>query len=177
MLAMAARAFTPGAPIDKWSLFSGRLSQVQDVINAISQKGRHVILYGERGVGKTSLARILAEALQTDEYMEIAPKTINCDISDGFTSLWKKIFREVKIRVSEGQFGFDKDVQVGYESLDSRLTENVSPDDIRHLLQDLEKPAILVIDETDRIRDKEVTTLLADTIKTYLVTGALTAAL
>jgi hypothetical protein len=98
--------------------------------------------------------------------MEIAPKTINCDVSDGFTSLWRKIFREVKIPFTENGIGFDRPPQTRFDTLDSLLGETVSPDDIRHLLQGLEKPAILVIDETDRIRDKEVTTLLADTIKT-----------
>ncbi len=165
MLASAAKAFTPGAPIDRWSLFSGRLSQVQDVINAISQRGRHVILYGERGVGKTSLARILAEALHSEEYFQISPKTTNCDISDGFTSLWKKIFREIRLPHQESQIGYASSASIKYESMDQLLGDVVSPDDIRHILQNLERPAIIVIDEIDRIQDQEVKTLLADTIK------------
>ena len=60
-LTRVAQAFTPSAPIDDLELFAGRLQQVQVVVNAVVQKGQHVALYGERGVGKTSLANILGD--------------------------------------------------------------------------------------------------------------------
>ena len=56
-----AEAFSPSAPIDHQALFAGRMSQMTDVLNAIGQKGQHAVLYGERGVGKTSLAWVLSQ--------------------------------------------------------------------------------------------------------------------
>ena len=35
-----------------------------DTVAAINQRGQHVVLYGERGVGKTSLANVMAEVLK-----------------------------------------------------------------------------------------------------------------
>lgn len=52
-------AFSPGDPVQEKDLFSGRTSQIKSLMDAVSQRGRHAIVYGERGVGKTSLVNIL----------------------------------------------------------------------------------------------------------------------
>lgn len=53
----ARQLFSPAAPINAADLFAGRREEIKRFISAIDERGRHVILYGERGVGKTSLAR------------------------------------------------------------------------------------------------------------------------
>ncbi len=53
--------FTPGVPVHSRDLFVGRFDQIMLVTAALSQPGQHVVLYGERGVGKTSLANVLTE--------------------------------------------------------------------------------------------------------------------
>lgn len=59
----ASRVFTPAAPIDDRALFAGRTVQVVNVLDAVNQKGQHAIIFGDRGVGKTSLANVLASFL------------------------------------------------------------------------------------------------------------------
>ncbi len=54
-------AFTPGAPVGQLEMLAGRADQLTDIVSAVSMRGQHVGLYGERGVGKTSLATVLAE--------------------------------------------------------------------------------------------------------------------
>jgi hypothetical protein len=44
----AGSVFTPGAPINEKDLFAGRREQVENIIDAVSQRGYHAILYGER---------------------------------------------------------------------------------------------------------------------------------
>jgi Holliday junction resolvasome RuvABC ATP-dependent DNA helicase subunit len=160
----AAKVFTPGAPINKYDLFSGRVDQIRDVINAVMQRGRHVILFGERGVGKTSLANILAEALPANDYIRMGSGTVNCDVSDDFSTLWHKAFREIAF-VTEGKAGFEGRPVERVETLDEELPEVVTPDDIRYTLERLSIPAVIIIDEIDRIQEKRTTTLLADTVK------------
>ena len=65
--ARVGEVFTPGAPVDRFALFAGRTPQIMSVVDAINQRGQHVVLYGERGVGKTSLANILAEVFWVQE--------------------------------------------------------------------------------------------------------------
>jgi hypothetical protein len=55
--------FTPWTPVSTRAAFSGRYDEIIKVTGAVAQPGRHVILYGERGVGKTSLANIFSELL------------------------------------------------------------------------------------------------------------------
>ena len=59
----AANVFTPAAPIDAISLFRGREAQIQMLLEAVSQIGQHAIVYGERGVGKTSLISVLKSSV------------------------------------------------------------------------------------------------------------------
>lgn len=52
-------------PIRTRELFAGRLEQLAKVADAVFQKGLHVVLYGERGVGKTSLANMIPGVLES----------------------------------------------------------------------------------------------------------------
>jgi ATP-dependent Clp protease ATP-binding subunit ClpA len=43
-----------GAPIDEEDLFAGRANEVRRIIEAVFAKSKHAVLFGEKGVGKTS---------------------------------------------------------------------------------------------------------------------------
>lgn len=51
--------FSPSAPINSTNLFQGRIQQLMEVHSAVLERGEHIILHGDRGVGKTSLANII----------------------------------------------------------------------------------------------------------------------
>lgn len=159
--------FRPGAPVDKYELFSGRQGQVQEVYNAIIEVGRHAILFGERGVGKTSLAQVLSEVLGNSGVQVLGSGTINCDGTDNFSSLWHKAFREMSIAIANqksSKAGFVRQLSLR-TSLDELLPDEVTPDDIRYALVNLGEASLIILDEVDRLRDHEIKTLLADTIK------------
>jgi len=163
MLTSLSSAFSPSAPIDQQALFSGRLSQLIDVVNAVNQKGQHAILYGERGVGKTSLARVLTSLTLATQKMVSA--SINCDPQMTFSGLWQRVAREINFHVEKQGIGFAPDVTQQIVSAAGMLPEVVTPDDVRYMFSRLPK-ALIVIDELDRLEDFSVTELLADTIKT-----------
>lgn len=163
-LGLLSKSFSPSAPIDQQDLFSGRLAQLTDVLNAINQKGQHAILFGERGVGKTSLARVLAGG-PTVGGQRIITASINCDGTMTFSSLWHKILREISLTSLQAGIGFTAEARTIGQTLDQHLPEKVTPDDVRHLFSRLGK-SLIVIDELDRLTDGSVTALLADTIKT-----------
>lgn len=158
-----AQAFSPSAPIDQEALFAGRLTQLTDVMNALGQKGQHAILFGERGVGKTSLARVISTVRIGAQKLPAA--TINCDPQMDFSTLWKKLLREFTIESVRPGMGFTPEMVRGKVTLDQMLPQTVTPDDVRHVLRNVGK-TLIVIDELDRIEDKSVTSLLSDTIKT-----------
>jgi len=160
--------FRPSAPIDRRDLFSGRRRQIDDVFNAILQAGQHVILFGERGVGKTSLAKVISEiALGVVQFKLLDSGTINCDSTDTFSILWHKIFKELTLAIESSQMGFgDHPPETSSLHLDALLPADVTPDSIRYILTHyLKERSIIIIDEFDRITDTPCKTLLADTIK------------
>lgn len=175
-----AQAFSPGAPINKYELFAGRQKQVDSVINATFQRGQHVILFGERGVGKTSLVNVLVEVLSSSGLEGVITSSkINCDSSDNFVSLWQRALRQISVELEQNQIGFDPETAKQQVSLELMLLSQASgesdepeskekevrPDDIRFFLQQFDAKIIIILDEFDRISDKTITTLLADTIK------------
>lgn len=161
----AGSVFTPGSPVNERDLFAGRVEQLEKIIDATSQRGYHAILYGERGVGKTSLANILSSALQNNGWL--VPR-VNCDGSDNYSSLWKKSFRDIVITNEKATPGFNSDTKSESFSIVESLPTEISPDDVRRTIQSLShgNSILIVFDEFDRLNNKSASTLMADTIKT-----------
>jgi ABC-type uncharacterized transport system fused permease/ATPase subunit len=61
----ASQLFSPSAPINEHELFAGRGSEIRKVLEAVTERGKHVVLFGERGVGKTSLSQIFSGLFPT----------------------------------------------------------------------------------------------------------------
>ena len=161
------QVFSPAAPVDKLRLFAGRAQQRGDVIDAVLQRGRHAVLFGERGVGKTSLASIIKEYLEQLGQAVLAPR-VNCDYTDTFSSTWMKIFKEFKYNEEQKKIGFGGEtISVLHTVAEQLKGRDVTPDDVRAVLTAVGKDCVLIIiiDEFDRIADK-TGTLFSDTIKT-----------
>jgi Cdc6-like AAA superfamily ATPase len=145
------RVFTPAAPVSRREAFSGRFDQINAIIEAVMEPGRHVVLYGERGVGKTSLANILSDLLigEGDARRNFALR-ITCNADDTFKSIWRRVFRLLELdEPEEWQFG------------------DPNPDDIRHLITGISPSRIIILDEYDRVDDDATLSKMADTIKTF----------
>jgi len=163
LIAKIAKSFSPSAPIDKKALFAGRASPILEAINAFHQRGQHVVIFGERGVGKTSLANVLLEILGP-QVNTPACGPINCDQTTTFDSLWRTIFQEMPLSSQRASDRFTTETDSEKGSLAGLLPRKSTPDAIRAILQRVDK-SVIVIDEVDRISDRITTTLLADTIK------------
>ncbi|MGK9167233.1 ATP-binding protein [Inquilinus limosus] len=58
--------FTPAAAIEDATRFAGRQEQLDGVSMALQSEGTQIVIYGNRGVGKSSLARQLAALARGD---------------------------------------------------------------------------------------------------------------
>jgi Cdc6-like AAA superfamily ATPase len=163
-----AGVFTPAAPVDEKDLFAGRVPQTSDVVDAVSQRGQHAIIFGERGVGKTSLANVVSSFLEEAGKKVLAPR-VNCDAGDSYDSVWRKVFDQVVISRRAKKLGFGTTgEEKAEESLSSTLPAEITPDDVRACLVQLGTGCLLIviIDEFDRLPDGRTSRLFADTIKT-----------
>lgn len=165
-----AEAFTPHRPINLPQFFSGRLSLIDQAVDAINTSGQHVVMFGDRGTGKTSLARILAIYAQETELPQ-GRRAIHvaCSSEDDYSSIWKKVFQEVQ--VSQRQIGFAQDATATVVGrLELPETAITDPSDVRLYVRSLPNPTVIVIDEFDRVipaRATETHRLMADTIKLF----------
>ncbi len=88
-------AFSPAAPIDRRDVFAGRGEELTALVEVLHQRGQHAVIYGERGVGKTSLATVAAEIARGDESCFAAH--VICDSTDDYGSIWQKVFEEISV--------------------------------------------------------------------------------
>lgn len=161
-----SRVFTPTAPVDERALFAGRTDQLKKIVDAVNQKGQHAVIYGERGVGKTSLANVLASFLPAFGHRHAVTPRINCDSSDTFESLFDKALREFELVRNTRGFGFAADAKIEAVQIRDLVGGDFSPDNVRRALAILSQHFIpvLIFDEFDRLTDA-VKHSVADTIK------------
>ncbi len=166
LYALSGSTFTPGTPVNDRDLFAGRIDQLEKIGDAVAQTGYHAVLFGDRGVGKTSLANVISNMQMADRHL--ATCKVTCDASDNFTSLWRKAFQELSVITIQPAFGFTGQDQVGTATLEQSLPDRASPNDVRRLLSQITTTVsiLIIFDEFDRLTSKSVTSLMADTIKT-----------
>ena len=146
-----SEVFSPHAPIDDQTLFAGRNDILRRVVDTVFQKGRHAIIYGERGVGKTSLANIIKDQV-FHKARSIRVIKRSCTQAHDFRLLWVHAL---------------DDFTIDGKSSEQFLSEKPNPYDIYKTIEMLpvhERP-IFIFDEFDRLTDRSAIPLMADTIK------------
>ena len=164
-----SRVFTPAVPISEGELFAGRADQIDKAIDTINQRGQHAVVYGERGVGKTSLANVLSSRLVSRSGEQAIAPRVNCDATDDFSSLWRKVLAKVKRTDTERVAGFIGAPQekIGTVADAFPSDTDVTPDAVRDLLTQIGRGRVLLVifDEFDRLTDQPTRRTMADTIK------------
>lgn len=146
----AAKYFTPTAPIDEKELFAGRIDQVRSLIDVVNQRGQHAILFGERGVGKTSLANVISKFFTFDT---LSCPRVNCDGLDDFGTVWQKLFAEINVSDFSREAGFVKPLIETLRPASTYFERDRTPNGVRQLLKKISEQTlpILIVDEFDRL--------------------------
>lgn len=152
-LAKIGEIYTPSYPVEIQALFSGRLEQFQNALSVVNQKGLHAIIYGDRGVGKTSLSNILKIVVERPELPVVK---VSCSSEDTFENLWKNILDnfEITIQQTTERASFIKDPQTTQHKLSLLTRVEKSSDLTVSKIVDLLKilnGAVIIIDEFDRL--------------------------
>jgi hypothetical protein len=156
----AAQLFSPSTPLSESDLFAGRSTEIRKMLETTTERGKHAVLFGERGVGKTSLAKLFGSFF---------PKTLRhintireqADPTDTFSSLWRKVFKDIHVDAARNGDPTVVPLSHFYE-------QDITPDDIRRELEAAFNPndiPIIIFDEYDKIGDPRANELMANTIK------------
>jgi Cdc6-like AAA superfamily ATPase len=149
-----------GAPIDEEDLFAGRAHEVRRIIGAVLSRSKHVVLFGEKGVGKTSLTNIFWKKFNKTLSSLIVAR-IQAGPQDDFSSLWGRALEELHAvgrntgKAELVNFDINSDVW--------------TPSHIRRELQKCGANAlpIIIIDEYSEIVDDGAKKLMANLIKEF----------
>lgn len=154
---LVSKAFRPAAPVDDEALFAGRSSQMVRVNDAIQQPGQHAAIYGGRGVGKTSLAKVMVKILNGSPEPVVALH-YTCSASDTFEAIWRSVFEDFLVTLRTPAFGFATNpTLVNVPSTQVLTLGEVTTDSVRRALYALAAaaPLAIFIDEFDLLAEEQ----------------------
>lgn len=175
--------FTPHQPIDSVELFAGRQQEVRGLIEHLNTPGQHALLYGDRGVGKSSLAnittRLIFESLMGGQlftyrchagttFLDVVRKPLD---HVGYDFSEERTQRERKETSGKGNLGVVEGTTTREEEiLTTRKARVLDPGTVADELRSI--TGLLVVDEADAISDSEDKRRLAELIKLLSDAGA-----
>lgn len=175
--ARCQQAFTPFAPVQLPDFFAGRLKVVQRVVEELEAPGRQVAIFGERGVGKTSLSALLSF------FSSFSPErthVVRCGQDDTFETIFFEFLdwhgsslalESVESEASRGAQATLGAFELGGERRKrsvQRASAHAQSISKRRLLKTFsDENALLIIDEYDRIQDSSTHTRTAELIKAF----------
>lgn len=156
-------AFSPSQPIQDPRMFAGREEILKTLIRAIEDMRLHVVVYGDRGIGKTSLLHLLTR-LATEAHYHVAYHS--CGERDSFSEVFRTIAAQIPL-LYDSRYDPTTDETASGASLDRMLPEgdyNVSQ--LSQAFSYLSNTRlIIVLDEFDRSPGSEFRRTLAEFIK------------
>jgi len=162
-LSILNQVFSPTSPIKQKDFFFGRINQLNKIADAINESGQHAILYGERGVGKTSLANIMATS-----YTNLYPVKVTCNRQDNFFSLWESALNNIQFSQKTDGIGFNPQEKEEIMKVGNQISgiKELRPNHIVQVLNSLPGGRLLFIfDEFDNVSTKKARASFADLIK------------
>lgn len=168
--------FVPSKPVDQ-HFFCGRVEEVEKLINNFGTPGMHILLYGDRGVGKTSLANY-ASQLAVGNQIKERQIVIRCTTSDTFETISQQILQKLDLKIktssvtSKNFQGSSKFVSGGKNVTEESLVyyDLKAPTWLAEQIKDMD--CIIMVDEFDVIRKSEDKQKLSQLLKSLSDTGS-----
>lgn len=174
------KIFTPHTPVDEIKHFFGREDEAARLVSVINSPGQHILVYGDRGVGKTSLSKtackiLLQGIIQKGHFFEK-----RCDSGDTFSSIVEEPLEEsgidftFKEKTQTHNQGGSAKLNAGIASADlnsrreTRTTNTIklkpeSPSWVANKIKGL--VGVFLIDEVDAIKSDDDKKKIAELIK------------
>jgi Cdc6-like AAA superfamily ATPase len=174
-----SRVLSPSQPLQSEEYLKGRANQLYEIQKALYAPGRHVLIHGLRGVGKSSLAQTAAFKIS----QRVDPIIVSCDSQSTFKSIIKDIFDEAvnkpprlaeKIKTKEASVGITLHNLSAMLKSSSTLKENeieepLSVNDavrvVQFLSQELGGKPVFVVDEFDLLSSPDAQRDFANLVK------------
>jgi len=155
--------FTPSQPITDRRAFAGRASILTSLIQALEDFRLHIVLYGERGLGKTSVLHVLSQAARDARYLMIY---MPCGAGSNFDEVFRAIASSIPLLYHGGVDPTSSRSEVGQTLADLLPAGSLSPRTASDLLAKVVGTRVIVVlDEFDRCESKEFRLSIAELLK------------
>ncbi len=142
--------------------FAGRHDALAQLIASVEQQRVHVVIYGERGIGKTSLAHVFAETAREARYLVLYG---SCGTEARFDSMFRAFAARIPRLYHKSVLPNSPEAEVG-DNFDIMLGEHFGPRELADLFADVTGTRVIIIlDEYDRVLDPSFRRDVAELIK------------
>lgn len=155
--------FTPTQPVTQRTRFAGRLGVLAKLISIIEEQRSHVVVYGERGIGKTSLMHILADVARESHYFVVYA---SCGASSRFSEIFRAVLSEIPMLYLSTVAPTAAAAEGGGTMADRLPPGNFDARQLGDLCTEITGTRVLIVlDEYDRLQDSEFRQSVAELIK------------
>lgn len=150
-------------PVIARESFAGRREAMAALINAVEEQRVHVVIYGERGIGKTSLAHVFAETAREARYLVIYG---SCGTAANFSDMFRSVCARIPRIYHNSVLPNSPEAEKG-ENFDVMLPEGpFGARELADVMAGVVGTRVLVIlDEYDRVIDVNFRREVAELIK------------
>jgi hypothetical protein len=140
----------------------GRHDALGQLITSVEQNRVHVVIYGERGIGKTSLAHVFAETAREARYLVLYG---SCGSDADFSNMFKAFCARIPRLYHSSVLPNSADAEKG-DHFDAMLPDEFGPRELADVLAGVTGTRVLIIlDEYDRVVDANFRRDVAELIK------------
>lgn len=163
--------FRPASPTDDQKLFRGRDSQLRSLMVGLAEQGQHIIIYGERGVGKTSLGYMAKALFDSDDNPYRVSVRVQCADGQSFTQVWQDFYVRLRIAVDRRSKEIRDYLSEAMDTVDEIINypnaDDLTATDVHRAIALLSDKCelLIIVDEFDRLGAWDETTPFGDLIK------------
>lgn len=158
-----ADALAASQPVTSAERFAGRADVLEALIRAVEQQRAHVVLYGERGIGKTSLLHVFAETAREARYVVLYG---SCGVEARFSDMFATFAAGIPLLYHADVSPTADETEHDRSFADLLGEEQADPRAFADLFQRIVGTRVLfILDEYDRVRDPSFRRDVAELIK------------
>ena len=161
--ALIRDAFTPSQPVNDRAMFAGRRALLERLIVAIEDQRLHFVLYGDRGIGKTSILHVLSNLATDAEYLVCY---ISCADRMTFHDFARRIAQRIPLLYHADYAPGSPEIEQGLHLADILPQDNIDVSVFGEQLGRLSTTRLIImLDEFDRVEADEFRRSIAELIK------------
>lgn len=156
-------AFTPAQPVSDLRRFAGRAALLEQMIRTIEDRRMHVVVHGDRGIGKTSLLHILTLLAREARYLV---RYTSCSEDSEFDEVFRAAAEGIPILYHRDYDPTSPEAEKGLTLADTLGSRPLTPTSLSEAFAKLAGTRILLIlDEFDRASSPAFRKAIAELIK------------